>query len=78
MPTPFTHQDRRRAHVPLPPDVHKAVVRLVVERGYERALVALQVGAATLDEARTPQAMVRPKTLGKLRERLVALGVLAA
>lgn len=63
--------------VELPEDVHKAVVSLVAKHGYGGAMRRLCVGSSTFDELRWPTALVIPKTLAKVRAKLVQLGELA-
>lgn len=67
-----------RHRAPLLLDIHRAVCRLVVERGPVATAKLLRIGSTTLEEVRTPRAVLRPATIDRLRERLVELGELVA
>jgi hypothetical protein len=64
--------------VPLPEDLRKELVRLRCERGYCGARKLLRLSDCVLEEALDPQAMLRPKTVAKVRERLAELGAVAS
>jgi hypothetical protein len=74
-----------RANVPsrcdrvaLPEDLRKELVRLRCEHGYCGARKLLRLSDCVLEEALDPQAMLRPKTVAKVRERLLELGKIVA
>jgi len=69
-----THRDR----LPVPSDLHKAVVRLVLRHGPLPTQRLLQCGPNTVDEARDAHARMMPRTIAKLRARLIELGELVA
>jgi hypothetical protein len=68
----------RAALVELPDDVYRAIKRLVAAHGINGTRERLGVGKNTLEEMRLPRALIVPRTLDRIRARLVTLGALTA